>query len=35
MTALPMRADRERMLRADFQAFLLKPFSPDKLMEAI
>jgi CheY-like chemotaxis protein len=25
MTALGMRADRERMLRADFQACLLRP----------
>jgi CheY-like chemotaxis protein len=35
MTAHIARADRERILNAGFQAYLPKPFTPDKLMETI
>jgi CheY-like chemotaxis protein len=35
MTALVTPADRARILNAGFQAYLLKPFSPDKLMQTI
>jgi CheY-like chemotaxis protein len=35
MTALLTHADRARMLNAGFQAFLPKPFTPDKLAETI
>src|ERR1700730_60305 len=35
MTALVTHLDRARILNAGFQAFLPKPFSPDKLVEAI
>ena len=35
MTALIRTADRDRMIAAGFQAFLAKPFGPDKLVEAI
>jgi CheY-like chemotaxis protein len=35
MTALVSRLDGAQFLRAGFQAFLSKPFSPDKLVEVI
>jgi CheY-like chemotaxis protein len=35
MTAHITRADRARILSAGFQAYLPKPFTPDKLMETI
>ena len=35
MTALVTYADRARILNAGFQACLPKPFTPDKLVEAI
>jgi CheY-like chemotaxis protein len=35
MTAFVTYADRARILNADFQACLQKPFTPDKLAEAI
>jgi CheY-like chemotaxis protein len=35
MTAFVTYADRARILNAGFQAFLAKPFTPDKLSEAI
>jgi CheY-like chemotaxis protein len=35
MTALVTHLDRARILSAGFKAFLPKPFSPDKLVEAI
>ena len=35
MTALVTRLDGARFLNAGFQAFLPKPFSPDKLVEVI
>jgi CheY-like chemotaxis protein len=35
MTALVTYADRARILNAGFQACLPKPFTPDKLLEAI
>jgi CheY-like chemotaxis protein len=35
MTALVTRIDGARFLNAGFQAFLPKPFSPDKLVEVI
>ena len=35
MTALVTHADRARILNAGFQAYLPKPFSPDKLVETI
>jgi CheY-like chemotaxis protein len=35
MTALGNRLDSARFLNAGFQAFLPKPFSPDKLVEVI
>jgi CheY-like chemotaxis protein len=35
MTALVSPLDRERILNAGFQGCLPKPFSPDKLVEAI
>ena len=35
MTALVTHADRARILSAGFQAYLPKPFSPDKLVETI
>jgi CheY-like chemotaxis protein len=35
MTAFGTHADRERMLNAGFKACLLKPFTPDKLVETI
>ena len=35
MTAHIMHADRARILNAGFQAYLPKPFTPDKLLEAI
>jgi CheY-like chemotaxis protein len=35
MTALVTQADRARLLHAGFQACLPKPFTPDKLVEAI
>jgi CheY-like chemotaxis protein len=35
MTAVVTSADRRRILNAGFQAFLPKPFTPDKLAEAI
>ncbi len=35
MTAFVTPADRARLLDAGFQAFLPKPFTPDKLVEAI
>jgi CheY-like chemotaxis protein len=35
MTALITHADRVRILNAGFQAYLPKPFTPDKLLETI
>jgi CheY-like chemotaxis protein len=35
MTAFGTYADRERLLHAGFKACLLKPFTPDKLVETI
>ena len=35
MTALVVQADRSRILDAGFQAYLPKPFSPDRLVETI
>ena len=35
MTAFGTHADRERLLHAGFKACLLKPFTPDKLVETI
>jgi CheY-like chemotaxis protein len=35
MTALVTHVDRTRILNAGFQAYLPKPFSPDKLVETI
>jgi CheY-like chemotaxis protein len=35
MTAFVTRADRARILNAGFQAWLPKPFTPDKLVETI
>jgi CheY-like chemotaxis protein len=35
MTAFVTSADRGRILNAGFQAYLPKPFTPDKLAEAI
>ena len=35
MTALVTHADRARILNAGFQAYLVKPFTPDKLVETI
>jgi CheY-like chemotaxis protein len=35
MTTLVTHLDRARILNAGFKAFLPKPFSPDKLVEAI
>jgi CheY-like chemotaxis protein len=35
MTALGTHADRARILNAGFQAYLPKPFTPDRLVETI
>ena len=35
MTAFGSHADRERLLRGGFKGCLLKPFTPDKLVETI
>jgi CheY-like chemotaxis protein len=35
MTALVTHADRARILNAGFQAYLPKPFTPDKLVDTI
>lgn len=35
MTAFLGQADRMRMLNAGFQAFLPKPFTPEKFLETI
>ena len=35
MTALVMHLDRARIVDAGFQAYLPKPFTPDKLLETI
>ncbi len=35
MTALVTHADRARILNAGFQAYLPKPFTPDRLVETI
>jgi CheY-like chemotaxis protein len=35
MTAHITHADRARILNAGFQAYLPKPFTPDKLVETI
>ena len=35
MTAFGTHADRERLLHAGFKACLLKPFTPDKLVDTI
>jgi CheY-like chemotaxis protein len=35
ITALVTHADRSRILNAGFQAYLPKPFTPDKLLETI
>jgi CheY-like chemotaxis protein len=35
MTALGGQADRTRILNAGFQAFLPKPFTPERLLETI
>jgi DNA-binding NarL/FixJ family response regulator len=35
MTGFGTHADRERLLHSGFKACLLKPFTPDKLVETI